>query len=425
MLKYTKNYMIGLFCLIPFLSVGAQQDSTGVKDRGFNALQYSLQKRYRPKGYEFSNKDWSDHLYLSGQLGFEGIAPRQGADIRGGSRFSIAAGKLFTPAHSARVSLNGGWFGRETSNEKLSHFGIGASYLFNITAHLKGYDPSRLFEVSTVSGIGYQLSTGAGETFHIGELHLGAQFKLNIHRQLDFFVEPQFTFYSDGIDHYSQKNWHKYDMGYSASIGVIYRLKDPLKSQKQLGSRDRHSLLENTFISVAGGVQFQNSDFVKEMGILNSIGPHINVSVGKWYTPYLGIRFSGFYSTDKWHEFSPQQFETTTYGGLRVEGMFNVLGLRDTDSKRRFSLSGLLGAEAGYMNKTDEKSPLKSTYLGLTGGVQLAYRFTRNLSVFIEPRGSLVPYSNIEKAPENWRTDIRKKYSDNLFNLNLGITWAN
>lgn len=424
MLKYIRNYIIGICCLIPFIGIQAQQDSSVVKDRGFNALQYSLQKRYRPKGYEFRNKNLMDNTYLSAQIGIEGIVLRQGADIRGGSKFSFAAGKLLTPAHSVRVSLNGGWFGQESNDEKLYHFGIGASYLFNITSHLKGYDPYRPFEVSTVSGLGYQLSSGAGETFHVGELHLGAQLKLNIHHQLDFFFEPLVTFYTDGIDHFSQKNWHKYDVGYSASIGFIYRLKDPLKNQKHQGGTSREAFLRNTFISIAGGAQFQYSDFVKEMGITKSIGPHISLSVGKWYTSYLGLRFSGFYSTDKWQQLPQEKHETTTYGGFRVEGMFNVLGLGDPDRIRRFSLSGLLGAEAGYMNKTDEKAPIKSTYLGLTGGLQAMYRITRNFSVFIEPRGSLVPYSNVEKDPGNSRISVRKNYSDNIFNLNLGITWA-
>ena len=420
--NYLKTYIGLLFCLMPFTAIYAQQDSAKT-DKGFNALQYSLQKRYRAKGYGFKNNNFKDNTYLSVQLGMEGMVHREGADIKGGPRFGLSAGKLFTSAHSGRVSLNGGWFGHDLDNDKLYHFGIGASYLFNITSYLKGYNPYRLLEVSTVAGLGYQLSCGADETFQVGEFHLGAQLKIHIHRQIDFFIEPLVTFYTDGIDHYSQKNWHKYDVGYSASIGFIYRPEDPLLAHKRKGEvTAESSFLNNTFVSVAGGMQFQNSDFVKDMGILNSMGPHINISIGKWYVPYLGLRCSGFYSTDKWHELPGKQFETTTYAGLRAEGMLNVFGfIKDRKWAKRLSLSGLLGAEIGNMNKTDADLPIKTTYIGLTGGVQLKCNITKQLAVFIEPRGSLVPYSNLEPDPANPRNSFRKNYSDNVFNLNIGI----
>lgn len=423
-LNYLKYYIFLFFCLITFIGVKAQEKNDTLKtDKGFNALQYSLQKRYRAKGYEFKNNSFKDNTYFSIQLGMEGLVHREGADVKGGPVFGLSAGKLFTSAHSARISLKGGWFGHDLDNDKLYDFGFSASYLFNITSYLKGYNPYRLLEISTVTGLGYRLSAGADETFHVGELHLGAQLKIHIHRQVDFFIEPLVTFYTDGIDHYSQKNWHKYDVGYSGSIGFIYRPTDPLFAHKRKGLvPTQKSFLDNTFLSVAGGMQFQNSDFVKDMGITKSMGPHINISVGKWYTPYFGIRCSGFYSTDKWRELSDEQFEKTTYAGFRTEGMLNVFGfIKDRKWAERLSLSGLLGAEVGNMDKTDIDLPIKTTYIGLTGGVQLKCNITRHLAIFIEPRGSLVPYSNLEPDPANPRNSVRKSYSDNVFNLNIGV----
>lgn len=421
--NYLKTYICLLFCLMPFSIMHAQQDSASVKtDKGFNALQYSLQKRYRPKGYEFKNTGFRDNTYFSVQVGMEGMVHRKGADIKGGPRFGLSAGKLFSPAHSARVSLNGGWFGQDLDDGKLYHFGISASHLFNVTSYLKGYNPYRLLEVSTVAGLGYQFSGGAGETYQVGELHLGAQLKIHIHRQVDFFIEPLVTFYTDGIDHYSQKNWHKYDVGYSGSVGLIYRFQDPLFSYKLKGKFLEDSFLDNTFISVAGGMQFQNSDFVKEMGITESMEPHYAVSAGKWFVPYFGIRCSGFYSSDKWRELPEEQFETTSYAGFRAEGMLSLFGfIKDKKWTKRISLSALLGAEIGNMKKTDTELPIKTTYIGLTGGAQLKCNITRHLAIFIEPRGSLVPYSNLEPDLNNPRNSIRRNYNDNVFNLNIGI----
>lgn len=401
----------------------AQQDTVPA-NKGFNALQYSLQKRYLPRGYKFNKGGFWNHVYISGQLGMEKIIRREGADINGGPAFSFSAGKLLNHAHSVRLSLKGGWFGHKLSDSKLYHVGIGASYLFNITSYIKGYDPYRLLEISTVSGIGYQVSAESGKTSQVGEMHLGAQLKFHLHQQVDLVLEPLVTLYTDGIDHYSQKNWHKYDVGYGATVGFIYRLKDPLSTFKKKGQATlESSFLDNAFISVAGGVQFQNSDFVKDMGILKSIGPHINLSFGKWYNGYWGLRLSGFYATDKWRQLSENNdYETTTYAGVRLEGMFDIMGLlHNSDRMKRFSLSLLLGPEIGNMKKIDSEYPIKTMYIGLSGGVQLKYNINKKLAVFIEPRGSYVPYSNLEPNPSDLYTKIRKKYNDNVFNLNAGI----
>lgn len=88
-------------------------------------------------------------------------------------------------------------------------------------------------------------------------------------------------------------------------------------------------------MSAQGGVQYQYSDLVREMGITNTFGPHAAVSAGKWFTPFLAMRVSAFFGQDTWNSYDTVNEEetfmtihylTTRYMGVRTEAMCNVLG---------------------------------------------------------------------------------------------------
>ena len=158
--------------------------------------------------------------------------------------------------------------------------GIQADYLFNFTSSTQGYNPGRLFEISALAGVGYQFASFLNKNEHAADLHLGLQFKLHPTPNVDFYLEPRFSLLSDGIDHSDQKNWHKYDMTYGAVVGMTYHLKawKPFGSTRLL---EGESMWDNTFISVAGGGQFQWSKLTSELGVFNAIGPHYTLSAGK------------------------------------------------------------------------------------------------------------------------------------------------
>lgn len=60
--------------------------------------------------------------------------------------------------------------------------------------------------------------------------------------------------------------------------------------------------MDNTFVSVAAGGQLQASRLTSEIGLVNSVGPHISLSAGKWLIPAFGLRLSAFKSSDTWHK---------------------------------------------------------------------------------------------------------------------------
>lgn len=90
-------------------------------------------------------------------------------------------------------------------------------------------------------------------------------------------------------------------MTYGATVGMNYRLK-AWKPFGKMRILEGNHFLDNTFIGIAAGGQFQASRLTSEMGLTNSIGPHISLSAGKWLIPAFGLRLSAFKSADTWHK---------------------------------------------------------------------------------------------------------------------------
>ena len=426
-----KLYIASLLLVSASTGVSAQElkQKKDTAHTYFDATKEALSKRYRhPDAVPF-DKEWKKNVYLSLFGGMDRMVPRGDADFSTGPIGGISAGILLSPSHSLRLSLLGGTMARKIDNETLTRFGIQADYLLNITSFTSGYNPGRIFELSTVTGIGYQYSSLLGKAEHVGELHLGLQLKLHPTAHVDFYIEPRFSILTDGIDHSYQKNWHKYDMTYGAVVGMNYRFKAwaPFGRMKIL---DGESFLDNTFISVAAGGQFQSSRLTDEIGLTKSIGPHFSLSVGKWLIPAFGLRLSGFTSGDTWHkkvmeatETAAQEefYEMSSYAGGRLEGMLNVLYFfngHNFDS--RFNIHLLAGGELGHIKKENGYYPAKGVYTGFTGGLQLKYGLFDNVAVFVEPRLTMASYSMKTNERENGRY-VAKKYTDNLVNLNVGI----
>ena len=234
--------------------------------------------------------------------------------------------------------------------------------------------------------------------------------------QKAFSKKVKRAFYGDGIDHSADVNWHGYDVGYGGMMGLTYRFLP--EGSEFPGSRS--GVEEETFLSVAVGQQFQLSDLVQEMGIGNSLGTHVGVSWGKWLTSMFAMRVSCFMGSDKWREYEDGSDDKTRYLGLRVEGMLDLCAL--VRGKRgNFSLPLLFGPEIGAMNKAEREDNLRRAYLGLTGGLQLKYRVLENVSLFLESRYSLVPYSHSVPSEIEGRGDIRTNYYDDVFNFNIGV----
>ena len=75
-------YIMLLAVLLPLIELAAQQEvaqeDTTKQKPFFNALDYSLQKRYRARKYPFKNERFMDNTYVSVQMGMEDYLHRPG-----------------------------------------------------------------------------------------------------------------------------------------------------------------------------------------------------------------------------------------------------------------------------------------------------------------------------------------------------------
>lgn len=430
-MKGLRIYILLLFVCGTFGEVIAQQDTIAVKP-SFNALDYSLQKRFHPGDKAlFVPKKGLTNMFVSAFGGFDKMLSREETDFAVGPVFGVSLGKNVSRVSTFRVNLFGGSYTRNFNHARLIRWGGELDYLFNASTFISGYNPGRLVELSTVTGIGYQMAFLEKNSAHVGDFHLGVQLRLHTSPCFDFYLEPRVRIQTDGISRMIQYNWHKYDLSFGAMAGLTYRFQAaPLTSGVK--SLDGDALVDNTFISFASGGQVQLSGLTRDVGTLSSVGPAFSLSAGKWLMPAFGIRLSGFSSADTWHEQKKDidvldessatrtYYEMSTYVGGRLEGMFRLsyfFNGHQIDSP--FDINLLAGGEFGHMRKEDAAYPVKCGYYGFTGGAQFKFRLTDYLAFFVEPHTSLISYSLNKTVSENKIT--REKYSDCLFNLNVGL----
>lgn len=400
-----------LFCVFASGSMFAQSDSTSM----FNALDYSLQKRYLERGEKFVSDKFTDNTFISIGGGVDKLVPRANSSFSWGGTFSLSFGKWFNAYNALRLSVSGEHTVKSSGFKHIYSNGIDVSHLFNLSSYFGGYKPSRFFELSTLEGLEYRYSSMDGNGINAFGLHLGFNMKMNLSPAVDLFFEPHVVFYTDGIDHSGDWNWRRYDISYGADVGVSYNFHSVGDMRK--GPSAPHG----SFVSLSAGAQFQNSDLVREtLGVAGSLGPYVNLSYGRYYTPLFGLRTSLFFSSSKWVEYSPGIRDRSVYFGLKLEGMLDIValcGARDS----RFSLPLLFGPEISSVTKKDSMLGNKSSFsFGLTGGLQLNCRILDNISVFLEPGATVVPYIFKDKKIDMGKT-TGVNYFDFLVHFNLGL----
>lgn len=288
----------------------------------YNALKYSMQKRYQPQGLEFVNKKFLDNFFVSFWGGYNRIIPQGGMNLSGGPEIGLAASKFFSSKNGMR--LYGSWqsANRQSDNEKWTNYTLGIDHIFNLSTAFAGYNPYRMFELSTVEGLGVHLASLAGEKQKAVDFHLGLQMKISTGTRLDVFMEPGVSFYTDGIDISGNNNSHGYDIGFNARVGMNYRLGTfTPRGSTEAGDEN---FLDNTFVSAGMGLQAQNSSLAREQGLLGSTGPIFGVAAGKWFLDLFGFRLSAFGSYDVWKANQKTGIDRMTlYAGGRAEVMLN------------------------------------------------------------------------------------------------------
>lgn len=400
------------------------EDTVVVFDRGYDVGRYVNIRRQRSVDFTpFTNKPFLANTFVSAGLK---TAKLINEDYSFGLLGTVSFGKWLLEDHGVRLDFGMGGWTDNLDSSPIRVMDLNASYLFNLTSYVGGYRTNRFGEVLIVAGAGYANSFYGGKFSHALSGHVGFNLKLRIFDDIDFFVEPLARIYSNGMAVSYAGNWRSWMSSFQATCGLSYNI-------RQSESPASQALLPQSdgwFISLAGGVHFQNSRLVYEtVGLAKSLGVHMNLGLGKYYTDWFAMRYSGAFSRGSWVIYEGEGEFPCNYFAARAEGMIDFVGLIGGSSRERkspFSASLLIGPEIGYMYKVDHESDAKghipvisSAYIGVTGGLQLKAYLTDRFALFLEPRFTVLPYD----APSHDYSVSNqfRNYYDGVFNANFGI----
>lgn len=348
--------------------VEAVADSSGVSVTGFNALDYVLQKPNR--NVTFGSKKFGDRLFVSFEAGPAWFHnPEQLFDFpKTDPTFGISVGDWVTPTHGWRASLNGGFRHLDGGHHPI-YGGISVDYLGNLSALVRGYDPSRRWEFIGSAGLEYQLLHHCGDNSSLFGLRLGLQARLNLNKSSFVYVEPRVGLYAgDAIDH----TWnYRYRIQPSIMFGFGYRR---LSGAERRAASDKfvsRGFEENMFYELGGGwTDLKRHD--GKAGLFTDQNISAMFSAGKWFNPTSALRLTGAYGKLNYRQaFIRADLDyvwniTSALTGYRLSEVFDL----------DFS-AGLSGI---YVNKAKMKF-----YPGAKVGLQATFNVTHNWGIFIRP----------------------------------------
>lgn len=432
--------------------------------RGFNALDYSMQRRFRPADEDFT-KAYS-LLTVGGAAdllkdsGLESFSLVRGAYLDFGRRVH--------KYNAWRLGLGAGQLFRNSDYRSFYRAGLSFEHNFFFGSYLGGYRNMRPFDVYSVLGLGADAFLGsdtAGGTFgEVGSVtvapyvRIGLGFQFRFCDRASLLMSPQYAFYpmqfvvmDKGVGDAGSR---KYDSGFNMRVGVQFDLGKDSESVREDGM---------TFVSAQGGVQFQNGFAMWNSSSFNdALRESVSLSVGRWNEPYLAARGSFYHGRDVWKTLDADVVSGSVaglgyrsgydsgsglgsgscfdrkmlcgYDALRLEAMFDPFGLGKAERwDVHFSTPLIIGMEAGLMNKRDCSVDIKRFYMGLSTGFQLRYdfslsssdrrsggRFGNRMGIFLEPHCSVVPYC-FNDVVDGRLVPGGKNYWDAVISLSLGV----
>lgn len=437
-----------------------------------------LDDSHRYHGDEFT-RGLFDHLGVILGAGMEQIVkPVDSYAFTPMTTVSVGLVKDFSSLHSLRLLYSFGYGYLKEKDITLKESMLSLDYLFNISSYFDGYKPDRWLNISPFIGVGMQnarIGTPYGVAETALEGHAGLQLKFFAGHRASFTFEPYIKLAQDTYDISGTQNWKKYDVIYGGNMLFTYYLKSNLSRKKQKGDFRQHydesklyevvngkkvklegrdlynakmSQLADSayiaksnkrryfsddsvasawrtplFVDFSGGVSLMESD---NFSASETMGVSTAISVGKWFSSFIGVRLTGRLSNNKWSEsyegateLNPSYKENlyATYIGGEADAMFNVFGLRRAYNwQSPVGLTLLGGVGYGRLMKYD-KTRLECDYVSYNVGAQLWMRLSDDLRLFAEPNYTYysykIPYTNVK-----WN----KKFADKQLSLRLGLS---
>ena len=199
--------------------------------------------------------------------------------------------------------------------------------------------------------------------------------------------------------------------------------------RQEVKETEGDSFWANTWISVGGGAQMMFGDHNKQLNFGHRLSPALDIAVGKWITPAVGVRlmYSGFqvkgatqngaHSTGKeitekpWHGYwlTYQKFNYFNIHGDVMLNLCNLIG--GYNPKRVYSISPYLGL--GIVRVYDSPT---NTEVGGIFGIHNAFRLSDSFDINLDVRGVLV-------ADDGWDGESGGREEEGLLSATLGLTY--
>ena len=330
----------------------------------------------------FSRSFW-DNLFISAGVGTRTLILRRmfPSDIFSffGPSAQIAIGGWMTPVSGFRLSADGGFSDWKVPvngvHYRLKTIELRADYMLNFNTAFGGYNRNRLFEVFGIAGLeGAYAKKSADKAVFAPGIGLGLQGNLRLTKDLDFYIEPRVSFYTDRFA--GGETVSKMDALASLNVGITYNSAEQ-EIRKNQDPFTANVFSDNMFISFSGGLGGIISR--PKLGLTGRqfLSARVTASLGKWFTPVSGLRINGT------GMIIGSAFPAGTFARYNsiiagADYMLNITSLfAGYKEDRVFHLIAAAGPSVFYRSQ--------KFYPALEAGLQAQFNVTPNWNVFLEP----------------------------------------
>lgn len=181
---------------------------------------------------------------------------------------------------------------------------------------------------------------------------------------------------------------------------------------------ERNETLDNWFIHIGVGAQTIAAENDDEAKFLDRITLAPTVSIGKWFSPYWGVRVKGQGGSLHGFENSGTYMQHIRYVNVHLDAMWNLSNYWGVYSPTKvFNFTPYLGL--GYAHKfaydedvsvplnvcgIDEKKYHEATdALSVNGGIQFGFRLSRRINLDFDLGAAVVPeyFDRVERGVRN------------------------
>lgn len=370
-----------------------------------SAFEYMLQKPRVSK--RFDHKKFGDHLFLEMGVGINTVAVRVD-NIKIGPQVEVKIGDWITPEHGWRL---GGKLGAYYTHQyQAKFFQISPDYIMNLTALAnRNYPKYKRFELYGFAGFDIAYSQDRADQtseqakrHQLGKsldkinwgVHLGFHGQYELTRNTYAYIEPTLMLLEDDMTkaytHYNFRPAGSITVGFGYRVSEAMRLRQhtrEYRAEKALELQDlgyhtvggKQKFADGLFFSVAGGYSFLANSHPSQWP--ENDGGRFAVHMGKWFTPYQGLRLGVNYTNlqQTWLETSATHRRISNVG-IQADYMLNLhnmfIGL---NPNRYWWINYLLGGSVNFSNQS------KTTF-GIGTGLQGNVRIAPAVTFFVEPR---------------------------------------